>query len=84
VAQMLPRLALAKSELGIAVEILTGYLEDKSRIVKTFCMQALADLAKNDEALRRKVIPLIKRLSQAGSPAMKSRGKKLLKELMKT
>src|SRR5260370_27140346 len=58
-----------------------GYLEDKSSMVKTFSMQALADLAAQDEQLLEQVAPLIERLTRTGTPAMKSRGRKLLKQL---
>jgi hypothetical protein len=44
-AQMLPRLNLERTDLRRIAEIMFGYLNDGSRIVKTFAMQALADLA---------------------------------------
>lgn len=81
VAQLVPRLRLTAAEKATAVSILMGYLEDKSSIVKTFSMQALADLAAQDEQLLEQVAPLIERLTRTGTPAMKSRGRKLLKQL---
>lgn len=63
------------------VEILFGYLDDASRIVKTESMQALASLAEHDAARRARVIPLLETLTQTGSPAMQSRGRKLLRRL---
>jgi hypothetical protein len=81
VAQMLPRLKLTRSERDEAVEVLLGYLKDKSSIVKTFSMQALADLAARDTRLLAEVLPLVERLTRFGSPAMASRGSRLLKEL---
>jgi hypothetical protein len=57
-----------------------GYLSDESSIVKTFSMQALADLAARDGRLLAQVMPLIQRLTQTGTPAMKSRGRKLIKQ----
>jgi hypothetical protein len=80
VAQMLPRLRLSSGEHEAAVQILMGYLADGSSIVRTFSMQALADLAMRDELLLAKVVPLIERLTQTGTPAMRSRGRKLLKQ----
>jgi hypothetical protein len=80
VAQMLPRLRLTSGEHEAAVQILMGYLADGSSIVRTFSMQALADLAMRDELLLAKVVPLIERLTQSGTPAMRSRGRKLLKQ----
>jgi hypothetical protein len=75
VAQLVPRLRLTSTEKATAVRILMGYLEDKSSIVKTFSMQALADLAAHDEQLLQQVEPLIERLTRTGTPAMKSRGR---------
>ena len=81
VAQMFPRLELSGEERAVAVEILLDYLNDKSKIVKTFSMQALADFAERDADLRPKVIQLLEELTTTGSPAMKSRGRKLLEKL---
>lgn len=81
VAQMLPRLQWSEAERTQVVEILLAYLNDASNIVKTFAMQALADLAEQDTSLRPQVIPLLEELTQSGSPAMQSRGRKLLRRL---
>jgi hypothetical protein len=78
VAQMLPRLRLTARERDDATAILFDYLEDKSSIVRTFAMQALAELAMQDGRLRSRVFPLLERLAVAGTPAMRSRGRKLL------
>ena len=80
VAQMLPRLDLSADERETVVAILTGYLDDESKIVKTFSMQALANLAAQDAGLRPQVTALVEELNRTGSPAMQSRGRKLLKE----
>jgi hypothetical protein len=81
IAQMFPRLELSKEERAVVVEILLDYLDDKSKIVKTFSMQALADFAERDTSLRPKVIQLLEELTRTGSPAMKNRGRKLLEKL---
>ena len=75
---MIPRLELSEEERAVVVEILLGYLSDKSKIVKTFSMQALADLAEQDVSLRFQLVPLLEELTRSGSPSMKSRGRKLL------
>ena len=80
-AQMIPRLRLTEEELPHAFETPRGYLADKSRIVQTFAMQALADLVAQDPTRRAEVICLIQRTMGAGSPAVRSRGRKLLAEL---
>ena len=80
-AQMLPRLELSEGDRKIVAATLRGYLEDQSRIVKTFAMQGLADLAKQDPKLKQSIQPLIAFLTRTGSPSMKSRGRKLLLQL---
>lgn len=80
-AQMLPRLDLTRTRRRQAETILLGYLDDESRIVKTFAMQALADFAIKDLAFRRRLLPLLGRLGKSGSPAMRARARKLLASL---
>jgi hypothetical protein len=58
-------------------------LKDKSKIVVTFAMQALSDLAMREARVPTRVISAIENLTRAGSPAIKSRGKKLLVQLAK-
>ena len=47
-AQILPRLALKPGDRKTIVEIMFTYLNDKSNIVVTFALQALADFAAED------------------------------------
>jgi len=61
--------------------LLFSYLDDKSNIVKTFSMQALADLATDDAELRSRVVAAIEKLTAAASPAVKNRGRRLLATL---
>ncbi len=84
VAQMLPRLDLNTEERAVALSVLLGYLNDQSTIVETFAMQALADLAEDDATLRPRVIDLLEDLTQTGSPAMQSRGRKLSDRLRRS
>ena len=81
VALMLPRMQLTPTERDWAVSILFDYLENRSSIVRTCAMQGLADLALQDPKLAKRVIPLIESLTTNGSPAMRSRGRKLLARL---
>jgi hypothetical protein len=83
VAQMMPRLQMTSRDRDKAVRILERYCEDKSRIVKTFSMQALADIASKDPNLVPRVVDLIKELTRTGSAAVANRGRKLLVELDK-
>jgi hypothetical protein len=80
-AQLLSRLELSAPERRRVVEILAEYLTDKSKIVKTFSMQTLADIASQDSGLRGPIMERLERLTRTGSPAMKSRGRKLLARL---
>lgn len=82
-AQMLPRLKLTKIERKRVFDMLLNYLEDKSRIVKTSTMQALADIAIQDKTYLNRVLRLLRSLVNEGSPAMQAKGKKLLLTLEK-
>lgn len=81
VAQILPRLRWNRRERRRVYEVLTNYLDDGSRIVKTFAMQALVDLTFQDPGLRPAVLRRVKRLTMSGSPAMHARGHTLLAAL---
>lgn len=81
VAQMFSRLELTRDERQAVLNILSDYLKDKSKIVKTFSMQALADIAEQDEGLKSSIVRELEALIQKGSPAMISRGRKLLSKL---
>jgi HEAT repeat protein len=83
VAQMLPRLTLSVEERQAALMILTSYLTDKSKIVHTFSLQAMADLAEEDQTLVQPVLKILTDASQSGSPAVKSRVKKLQAQMNK-
>ncbi|MGB9467518.1 MAG: hypothetical protein WBR10_20585 [Candidatus Acidiferrum sp.] len=80
-ALMVPRLRLTAPERRRAAAALQRYLDDRSSIVKTFALQGLTDLARNDVGLRSKVKQLIEAAVQSGTPAMKARARKLLKQL---
>jgi|WetSurMetagenome_2_1015567.scaffolds.fasta_scaffold10175_5 hypothetical protein len=77
-AQLLPRLPLTRRERALAVTTLHGYLQDRSSIVRTCALQALADLAAVDPALRPAERATIEAAMIEGTPAMRARGRKLL------
>ena len=81
VAQMIPRLEWNGEERAIVVEILLEYLHDQNKTVRTFTLQALADLAEQHSELRPQVIRLLKGHATEGSPAITSRARKLLRKL---
>jgi hypothetical protein len=80
-AQMLPRLRLDAGERKTVAAMLKRYLHDSSAIVKTCAMQGLADLALADASLRRSIVPVLRKATETGTPAMRARGKRLLAAL---
>ena len=78
---MIPRLELTLKERAVAADILFDYLRDRSSIVKTFAMQGLAELANKDSSLRAKILSLLEELTEIGTPAMRARGRKILRHL---
>ncbi|MBK7599981.1 MAG: hypothetical protein IPJ07_16250 [Acidobacteria bacterium] len=83
IAQMFSRLKLNRRDRRRVYGILQKFLSDRnqSSIVRTFSMQALTDLAAADVELRLPITHQIEELTATGTPAMKSRGKRLLKVL---
>ena len=80
-AVMVPRLALSAKERAQAISALNRYLEDRSSIVRTFALQGMADLAKEDASLGAAVIETLREATRSGTAAMKARSRKLLKQL---
>lgn len=83
VAPLLARLPLTEAEETAVVNLLLSYTNDRSSIVKTMSMQALADIALRSHRLLPEIKQHIEELSVIGTPAMKARSKKLLKSLAK-
>ena len=81
VAQMIPRLDLTPAERAEAVCLLVDFLADRSSIVRTFAMQALADIAAQDAVFEPQVVGLLRALTETGTSAMRARGRKLLENL---
>jgi hypothetical protein len=79
-AAMIPRLPLKARERQRAASLMESYLEDRSSIVKTSALEGLADLAQHDASLQPKVIELLRESIRNGTPAMKARSRKLLRQ----
>jgi hypothetical protein len=79
-AFVVPRMKLTVAEAQRAARALHGYLDDSSSIVKTAAMHGLADLTRHDESMRTGVVDLLRILSRSGTPAMRARGRILLKK----
>jgi hypothetical protein len=80
-AVMVPRLRLNSRERQLVTRLLSRYLEDRSSLVKTFALQGLADLTVNDPNIRSEVIEILRQATRQGTPAMKARSRKLLRQL---
>jgi hypothetical protein len=75
------RTPLSRSEAQRAAAILRTWLDDKSSIVKTCAMHGLAGLTQWDAALLPEVMDMLRVLSRSGTPAMRARGRILLKRM---
>jgi hypothetical protein len=80
-AQVVTRLTLTLPECRRVAETLQSFLEDRSSIVKTCALQGLADLTRQDASLLPEVLDLLRIHSRSGTPAMRARGRMLLKQL---
>lgn len=80
-AQMVPRLPLTRTERFHAASVLRHYLNDRSSIVKTCALQALAEITANDQSLLSEIKALLQDSLRNGTAAMKARARKLLRQL---
>lgn len=80
-ALLIPRLELNVAEARRAAAILHTYLDDRGSIVKTAAMHGLAGLTRHDPDMLPEVIDMLRILSRSGTPAMRARGRILLKQL---
>lgn len=80
-AQIVPRLNLTPKERVLVAEKLFDYLEDESKIVQTNSLQALVDLAWENDDLFNKVRAEVERLVEEGSPAVSNRAGKLFQQI---
>ncbi len=82
IALMLGYLSFTKSEKEKVVDHLFRWMAEKgSIIVRVCCMQTLSKLASIDSNLKKVLISEIKKMMITGSPAIKARGRILLKEM---
>jgi hypothetical protein len=80
-ALIAPRLELTIPETERAAAYLRAWLDDRSSIVKTCSMQGLAGLTQHNAALLPEVLDLLRILTRSGTPAMRARGRILLRDL---
>jgi hypothetical protein len=80
-ALMIPRAELTVADTERAAAILRPWLDDKSSIVKTSAMHGLAGLTRWNPVMRAEVLDMLRILSRTGTPAMRARGRILLKHM---
>jgi hypothetical protein len=80
-ALMIFRTPLSETETGRAAAVLRSWLDDKSSIVKTSAMHGLAGLTRWDRSILPEVLDTLRVLSRSGTPAMRARGRILLKRM---
>jgi hypothetical protein len=78
-ALMAPRLVLRAADRERAVAALKRYLEDRSSIVKTCALEALARISIGDEESEREMLELLHQAERGGTAAMRARARKLLR-----
>ena len=80
-AQISPRLECTKSEETRLIDLLKKLLSHKSKIVRVSAMDSLAIIAERNPSIWNEVVGIIKVQMEQGSPAVQSRGRKLLQRL---
>ena len=80
-ALMIYRTPLTEAETARAAAALRSWLGDKSSIVKTSAMHGLAGLTGWNPSMLPEVLDMLRILSRSGTPAMRARGRILLKRL---
>jgi len=80
-AQIAPRLEYDFQEENDIVESLKRYLLHKSKIVRVSAMESLTSIAERNTSLLGEINKIIESQMATGSPAVQSRGRKLLQRL---
>lgn len=80
-AQITPRLKCNELEETEITNSLKKYLLHKSKIVQVSAMESLATIAERNDSILNEVIEIINQHKKSGSPAVQSRGRKLINRL---
>ena len=80
-ALTVPRAQLTVAEADRAAAVLRVWLEDRGSLVRTASMHGMAGLTRWNPALLPEVLDMLRLLSRSGTPAMRARGRILLKTL---
>jgi hypothetical protein len=78
---ILGELPLRGRDQALAVDLMFEALSSRSALQRTFALQALANYAQNDAALRARVQPVLQRALTDSSAAIRARSRKLLLQL---
>lgn len=78
---IIPRLQLSAEEQQEAFEMIRSFLKDRSSIVRTFAMQAMFDLGKQNEEFLDDVREVVDHAAAKGTKAMRARARHLLQQL---
>jgi fumarylacetoacetate (FAA) hydrolase family protein len=78
---ILGELPLRGRDKALAVDLMFEALSSRSALQRTFALQALANYAQNDAALRTRVQPVLQRALTDTSAAIRARARKLQKQL---
>ncbi len=82
VPQLLVHVDLSMGQRKRAYEVCMEWAEtDKSKIVGYYSLQAAADFADADPVLRQDFVPRVRKAHATGSPSVKSRCRKIAKQL---
>lgn len=81
IAQIAPRLTHTDDEERRIIKGLKKYLLHKSKIVRVSAMESLVDFAEKNKSIFDEVLGIIGAQIEHGSPAVKSRGRKLLQRI---
>jgi hypothetical protein len=76
---LISHLRLTGAERREMFDTVRGWLSDKSSIVRTFSMQTMFDLSRQDASLAEDVADVLEQALVHGTPAMKARARNLLK-----
>ena len=80
-ALIVTKLKLTQPECQRTADVFMSWLDDRSSIVKTCAMQGLAELTLQDKSMKDGVLELLRALTRSGTPAMRARGRHLLKAM---
>ena len=81
IAQIVPRLKYTEDEEKSILKSLKKYLTHRRKIVRVSAMESLVNFAERNNFILNEVVEIINEQMINGSPAIKSRGRKLLQRI---